>query len=145
MVNQSIALVLILAVLACPIWCSAGLCQSLHGGSMENPKSKIGCAIEGSAQRCCCCQHESSNNDEQVPGRCPRESSCQGVCGGAVFEKPCELTAAESACVAPPALCDDLQPCGLLTALRGHRGYELCCDDPVDGRQLRILYRSFLC
>ncbi len=145
MVNRSIAIVLILAVLACPIWCSVGLCQCLHCGTMENSSSKIGCAIEGSAQRCCCCQQESSNNDEQIPSRCPRESSCQGVCGGAVFEKPCELTAVEAACVPLPALCDDLQPRGLTAALCGHRGYELCGDDPLDGRRLRILYQSFLC
>ena len=85
MFARIVSLTLIVAVIACPLSCGLGLCQggacclAVVPSSDHCPK----CAVSG------CC--EQSSRDDNEPFQSPCESSCQGICGGAVFEKPCEL------------------------------------------------------
>ena len=84
-----ISLVQIAAIIACPMWCSSGLCLADQCCSLKQPAEQV-CPAHRSA-KCCCCNQESDRDDNRSPCRC-HDKSCQGVCGGAVFQKPIEVS-----------------------------------------------------
>lgn len=82
MLARTVSLVLIVATIACPLWCGESVCQADQC-----------CPGEQSAvPDCCCrgCEQSTPDNDSQPPGDSPEKSSCQGVCGGAVLQKRSE-------------------------------------------------------
>jgi len=93
MFHRTISLVLVAAVFGCPLWCSMGLCQC--SGDVTT--------IAGKVSECCqptCCSVKVESETATPPGTAPPDSKpeslrCQGVCGGAVFESPCELPAVD--------------------------------------------------
>lgn len=93
MFNRIISLALIAAVFGCPLWCSMGFCHC--SGDMMKVSAK--------ADSCCqpsCCGTASESKTPPAPGAETPDSNpeglrCQGICGGAVFESPCQLPAAE--------------------------------------------------
>lgn len=107
MFSRIVALVQIAAIVACPLRCGSGLCYAEPCGSQEHASattsSPTTCGEDSSAH---CCGNESilspananaSANeharDEPSSPPCPcSDSSCQGVCGGAVFAKPIDLS-----------------------------------------------------
>jgi len=89
MSHRTIPAILIVALLACPFRCSAGACciaeNCLEEQCLDEDPS------QPSEQEPTCCSHCEKNHSDserdEFPSRCPDESSCQGVCGGAVIEK----------------------------------------------------------
>lgn len=135
MFSRTISCLAILAVIACPLWCSAGLCQ---GGDC--------CATTLSTPAESCCDRCGSEQEEQAPVPSPQKSSCQGVCGGAIFEKPCQINGLETVVLRPlPAAIDDVS----VDTGAAPRHSEI--DKPPRngpdnvGRTLRALQMSFLC
>lgn len=80
--------ILIPAIIVCPMACGTGLCEGGHStdSAQETP-------LTATSTSCGCCGRHSSENDDPTPEspRPLRELPCQGVCGGAVLEKPAEV------------------------------------------------------
>jgi|SaaInlStandDraft_2_1057019.scaffolds.fasta_scaffold64513_1 hypothetical protein len=141
MYAKAISIVMTAAIIACPIWCGNGLCHDEEG-----------CAAGESAEHCCpthdsapCCGGKSlPDENSNCPPTAPCELSCQGVCGGAVFEKPCELTGEMESSVLP--LIADKTPVTCQTAERQTRDHDgFLRRGGNHGRALRTLHMSFLC
>ena len=107
MFSRIVALVQIAAIIACPLRCGSDLCHAEPCGSQEHasPTNSLPTTCgEDSSAHCCCTEripsaanaNASANehaSDEPSPSPCPcSDSSCQGVCGGAVFAKPVEFS-----------------------------------------------------
>ena len=146
MFARTVALVQIAAIIACPLWCANGLCDAGPCCSAKQ-SSQPPCSIHGTAN--CCCRKPSPDSsdrrDSQVPGRCPENSLCQGVCGGAVIEKPCELDSFEDSFFLPFVDAE----ASVSSRLVHSRSYDVehthCLSGGNHGRSLRALYMSFLC
>ena len=141
MYPRVVSLILMVAVFACPLWCSKGLCCSDHQISTECQTSDL--------DNCCLCPCESSPADTDDKQRCPYEiptkSRCQGVCGGAVLEKSLELDGIGDALIQPFQSTGEslgTQPVNvdLLTILH-HRFWP----GKNYGRCVRVRHSSFLC
>ena len=142
MLARTVSLVLIVAVIACPLGCGNGLCQADQCAGGESSQSS--CSTSEAA--CCCCEHSlpDSDDDNSSPCDCPENSSCQGVCGGAVFEKLCEPDRLEASFFLPltdtqTSLVFRLAQCRLI-AVGDHAG---CGQN--HGRMLRTMHMSYLC
>jgi hypothetical protein len=94
-----ISLVLIAAVIACPLSCGQGVCCDSHSCADDDRAAAGRCSetapAKPAASNCGCCDKSPDEGDQPDPQPCPDKSSCQGVCGGAVFEKTCELNSAD--------------------------------------------------
>jgi hypothetical protein len=142
MLARIVSLLLIAAVIACPLECGMGLCEADQcAGNKSSQRSR-----STSEAACCCCEQSlpDSDDDNSSPCDCPENSSCQGVCGGAVFEKLCEPDRAEATCFLPrtdtqTSLVSRLAQCRLV-AVGDHAG---CGQN--QGRMLRTRHMSFLC
>ncbi len=139
---------LMLAILICPLGCGRGIvpcCQAKDPAAPAHP-------VNG--DECDCCQQEKMPADKEDSnedclcheGQCPSdapcesEGSCQGICGGAVFEKPFVPFFDIEIVLLP------------LTVLEEPDNYALSvrsdCPRPINhvsGRSLRTLHVSFLC
>lgn len=102
MLNRLISLLLAAAIIGCPIWC--GHQPGHSGGCCAFPGDVTGPLEDSQTGAICCCasQHASSacqplsdpdaagdpsESPLPAPDGCPDESSCQGICGGAVIDK----------------------------------------------------------
>lgn len=87
MFSRVVSLILIAAIIACPLCCGNGFC--LFGQSAAQQLD----SPHPASDHCCSASRSQPTgpSDEQRPSRCPPHSSCQGVCGGAVFEKTIDL------------------------------------------------------
>ena len=151
MFTRLISLVLIVAVIACPMWCSNGQClagQCLAGQCCATAD----CSLEKRSTQVCpthdtknCCCESVPGREEPEPHRCPEESSCQGICGGAVFEKTCEFKSIEASFFVPLSAKDS----SVVSLLARARTF--CSEHPHQlsaknhGRFMRTLHSSFLC
>lgn len=144
MFAQIVSLVTIVAIIACPLWCGDGQCGVAHCCSSEvKTATHDVCSTHGKSD-CCCCKESSPAEDEGCPVPEPQDSSCQGVCGGAVLEKPSELPTTDDDCLCLP-LTDEQG--AIVTA----QVEQASTGDDVDahcggnyGRLLRALRMSFL-
>ncbi len=148
MPHQIISMVVVAAVLACPLGCSLGsvFAASCCAMVLETPDT----TSEPATSDCChCCQQPDStvaDNNRDCPEERPEESSCQGVCGGAILGKPCELDNIGD--VMNPPLTDAGQSAA---ASRIAHHHSVPVGEDIDpggcnyGRSLRALHSSFLC
>lgn len=148
MFARIVSLVLVAAVIACPMWCSYGLCSTGQPCASHEPLSQKQTFDTTSPAQCkceCCEEATLPTNDEQCPHRCPEESSCQGICGGAVFEKTCELEDLEVTFLLPQTDSDGLNASALAHSLvvRSEQQHHLGAKNY--GRIMRTLRSSFLC
>lgn len=141
MFHRIVSLILIAAIIACPLWCGVGVCHSAHCCSEESSEP-----VQDTC--CCCCSDEIPEAPPEQDHRCPcdtsKDSECQGICGGAVFDKPITfnfdkdfllpLLAVESPSLNPLVPCC---PCD------GDDHLSLIAINY--GRALRTLHLSFLC
>ena len=141
MFDRLVSMLMIAAVIACPMWCSNGVSGCCAAGECSIDEATDLCLLHKAAT--CCCENTQEKEDQDVP--CPDESNCQGVCGGAVFEKPCELDGAEASASLP--FLDTNESIGiLLTRIRDVGVEHHCCSSSRNhGRFMRTLYSSFLC
>ncbi len=147
MVSRTVSLVLITTIIACPVWCSNGLCNADQCCAAKASWHQA-CPVDGNVGSCC--ERSGSDSDCHRPGKTPHnppcDSSCQGVCGGAIFEKPCELNNASDSFPSPLVVTDVAvvpRSAELCSDDIGHAVY--CTSGGNLGRSLRTLYMSFLC
>ncbi len=141
MVARLISLVLMVAIVACPMWCGERLCPAAPCCS-ATPCPRIVCAVHETAD--CCCEPSSPNKSDPNPSRPANQSSCQGICGGAVFEQLSQVDNFDGSIILP--LFD------VHASTVSRRSSFRRCDVPTishcggnRGRSLRTLYMSFLC
>jgi hypothetical protein len=145
MFSRFVSLGLVAAIIACPLWCGSGMCQA-------------GCCSPGQPSQtdrrdaepvCECCAEADNDNSSREQRRHPGESpskSCQGVCGGAVFEKPLALNAPSASVVRLPiadASQDAWRPVDATCIVARHSLHHFGGKNL--GRALRTLHMSFLC
>ena len=141
MFARTVSLVLIAAVIACPMWCSNGLCHAGQCCSAEQSTHQP-CPVHRTAR--CCCDKGSSDSNDDCPYDAPCESSCQGVCSGAVFEKPIELNDEIDSSLLPFHAADKPVGCQLVKCHTNGGDHFLHCGWH-HGRTLRTLLMSLLC
>jgi hypothetical protein len=141
MFARTVSLALIAAIVACPMGCGNGLrfVRQCCSAAQDSPQA---CPVHKTA---CCCRESLPDGDERCPCESPRKSSCQGICGGAIFERPCEIDDHWNSVVLR------LVDAEISTASRPAD----CCSFGVDhrhdsqrenyGRSVRIRHLSFLC
>jgi hypothetical protein len=144
MFSRTVSLVLIAAIAACPMWCGAGLC---HGQCCSQGSSEASTASPLNETQNCCHREESGSehgNNQQGP-RNSSQTSCQGICGGAVLEKTVEVDDSPDGLIL--ALADAYAAVATRIVERSHRRFEqTCCGSGSNhGRFLRTLHMSFLC
>lgn len=148
MLARIVSLVLIAAVVACPLTCGNGLCHAGQCCSEMQASDQV-CPAHGTAQ--CCCGRASSDEDhcpsgDRGPCRCPGKSSCQGVCGGAVFEKQIELDGASDSSFLSLVDTDTLLVTRVIERRTAHGAeHHWHRRGGNHGRSLRALHMSFLC
>ncbi len=142
-------LVLVAAIIACPMRCVDGKCCSAQ--------CSMGNSLEADAPCCPRCAANSANNDRQHeysengqtkndhhgPSPVPCGATCQGVCGGAVFEKSDTFNLQTTVTLLP--LNED-QVTPALAQPFSSKKFELSthCGKNI-GRLLRIEQMSFVC
>ena len=145
MFNRIVSIALIAAVFGCPLWCSMGMCQC------DGEPTRV--QVETTLPSCCtppCCSasadpgNSPSHSDESCPQRKSDSLRCQGICGGAVLESPCQLPALElclrlsgvdnQLCLLTRSQCGTLEP-----------DFPECVRGKNQGRSIRIRQMSFLC
>ena len=142
MFTRTVSLVLIAAIIACPLWCGSGLC---HAGQCCSVKQSSQQSFPGHGAVNCCCTRSSPDGDDQAPSRCPAKSSCQGVCGGAIFEKLGELDSVEDSFFLPLADAEVSVSSWLLQCRSPDVAHHHCQSGGNYGRSLRTLYMSLVC
>lgn len=140
-----VSLLLIVAVIACPLACGTGVCWCC-ADDIVNLSSPIEQATESSpCDRNCCCNESADHSNKPAPRRSPVKSMCQGVCGGAVFEEPCSLDDSE-AIVYLPSIQKDTAYVPLSTQRETVEvGFPQCIRAKNQGRCMRVRHMSFLC
>jgi hypothetical protein len=81
-----VALLSIVAVVACPLHCAGDSC---HAGDCCRENAISPATTAATQQHECCCQQEVPADSHPCPDHPIRSSDCQGLCGGAIFERPC--------------------------------------------------------
>ena len=142
MYPRVVSLILMVAVFACPLWCSKGLCCGNHQFSNERQTSDSDIGSD-----CCLCglSPMETGDKQRCPCEIPIKSRCQGVCGGAVLEQSLELDGIGGSYFAPflsvgESLGTQPVSISLLPILHHHfwsgKNY---------GRCVRVRHSSFLC
>ena len=143
--SRLVSLVLIAAVIACPMWCGNGLCCASECYLSQDVDAAGQASMEGKPN--CCC-------DDEIPSRRPdnrqsppesTEFSCQGICGGAIFERSVDVDHGSHLHCLP--LIDDDAPVTAQLADCGSPRSEQhrCRSDSNHGRFVRTLHMSYLC
>ena len=137
-----VSLLQIVAIVVCPLGCGKGLCHATLKGEGKQAAELV--CLENRVPQCCCCCQKSSTPNKNTTVQSP-ENTCQGVCGGAVIDKPVELDLALFS-ILTSHLGTPVESPILITACRwlevehvghGHGGNY--------GRFVRTIHRSFLC
>ncbi len=143
MSRRLVSLALIAAVIACPWGCIPAVCPAAAG--WEDRAAAVTQATAPSP--CGCCGEPplaGPRGDDSDPGDAPRDSSYQGICGGALFAKPLQGDIQPEDSPLPGA--DHLRwaasPRAPTPALDGGN---LAARGANPGRLLRTRYLSFLC
>ncbi len=149
MTARIVSLVLIASVVACPLSCGSGICHAGQCCAVDGSDPGRQCAkIAGTRHAvadCDCCDIPSHERDEHGPPPCRGKTKCQGICGGAVFEKPHELATANVFFL--PQLHSDDDTFVSLLSVRRTNGFEIteCVSSGNQGRFVRTLYMSLIC
>ena len=138
---RTVSIVLTLAIIACPIWCGNGLC---HAGQCSSAQQSAPQPCPDHEAASCCGDEGSSESNDDCPCDAFCKSSCQGVCGGAVFEKPCEFNDGTDSAFLPLIAAETPVACQLAEWRTLDGDHFLDCGGN-HGRSLRTLYMSLLC
>lgn len=145
MLARIVPLVLIAAIVACPLWCRNGRCQ---GCCAEN---QVGVSIcpAGGAGDCCCPAGSREVTHPNGKGQGPRRddsgaTGCQGVCGGAVLEKPNSFPDLAQVPLLYDHHASPSPVASRLAACRSQGGESRPDCRMTPGRYIRTLHMSFL-
>ncbi|MBM82619.1 MAG: hypothetical protein CMJ78_18810 [Planctomycetaceae bacterium] len=138
MYRKIVSLLLMTALIVCPVWCGDGFC--IAGQCCVDAKHEV----PSSTVAPCCADCDEEHGD--LP--CPSDSggvSCQGICGGAIVQKPVVLDHRSEDCF-QPLIVDEAFSTARLTDCLNERTEQHCCGSgPNQGRSMRTLHMSFLC
>ncbi len=149
MFARLVSLVLIAVVIACPLSCGSGVCNDSqccadHAFVSEDQCPHAVCPQSATTGRDCCAE-SSRNSGQPVPSPCPAKSSCQGICGGAVLEKPCKLNSPDASFFLPQSGYDNTFVT-LLTVCRTNAfEFPECVRAGNQGRFVRTMHMSLNC
>ena len=132
---------LITAVIACPLLCRNGSCD---GCCAVNRSVESTCPIYDAGDDCCRSTAQ-DGQDERPCDRGPDASNCQGVCGGAVLEKPSSLPKPTEMRLRFEFNGQPSPPASLLSVRPAYTLGHSFDDSMTPGRYIRILHMSFLC
>ena len=159
MISRIVSIGLIAAVIACPVWCGGEVCHTETCQPQAVSATSSLCAAPRADGPCCPAGRHGENghgenghgenghgeNGQQPPCPCGSQSSCQGICGGAVLEKAVDINSLAEVLSLP--LNDACAPVAARRVTCGHLG-----DGPPrrdssanHGRCVRTLHMSFLC
>ena len=141
MFARTVSVVLIAAIIACPMWCGNGVCHATECCLAEQPSCEA-CPVHGTAR---CCDQPSPENNRHCPSESPGTSSCQGVCGGAVFTKPNKLNDVADSFFGPLMDIDSPVVARLVECNFHGIEHDWHNGGGNHGRSLRTLHMSFLC
>ncbi len=132
---------LITAVIACPLLCRighcAGCCAEKQSVESTCPASEIGND---------CCRGASQDGQDQRPcDRGPGAFDCQGVCGGAVLEKPGSLSRPTEIRLPHEFNAHPSPSASRLAERQRYTVVHSFDGSMTPGRYIRILHMSFLC
>ncbi|MEO2036995.1 MAG: hypothetical protein ABGZ35_33390 [Planctomycetaceae bacterium] len=145
MFARTVALLLIAEIVACPLSCSADVCRCCYDDSSSQRELGTRSCCELGAEESCCGKESSRSQDNRQPEPEPGTLICQGVCGGAVLNRPSELDSTELSFLLPRAG-NDSANVSLFTRYRtGSFGYSHPVGKGNQGRFVRTLNMSFLC
>ncbi len=145
--SRVISFLLVGAVLACPLSCKVGACHidGCCSGGADSACEQCAEAEDACSGECCCCDEASNQDESRGPDRCPKESMCQGVCGGAIFEEPCMLEEADVSFLLPLPDIYRTATTSQLKERTGLPGFSGHLTSKNQGCFLRILHMSLLC
>jgi hypothetical protein len=147
MFNRFVSLALIAAVFGCPLWCSLGMCQCSVAESRVVAESKV--HVDTNLPSCCSAMADNADCPRQTGKSFPQRKSdslrCQGICGGAVLESPCQLPSVELCLLL--SVDDDDDHCFLTKPRCGdfEPDFPECIRGKNQGRSVRIRHMSFQC
>ncbi len=149
MFARIVSLVLIAAVIACPLSCGTGACHASsccadHGYMSAEPCSQAVCPEHATTDGNCCAESSPDSNDP-VPPPSPSKSSCQGICGGALFEKPSELDCPDASFFLPPLGNDEAVVSHLSVCRTDAFRFPACVKAGNQGRFVRTMHMSLNC
>ena len=138
-----VSILLIVAVIACPLRCGIGYCHAAGCCAVaeEAASPEYSAAVE---QPGCCCPRSPLEEESEERSPCPERSSCQGVCGGAVIDKSTELNAT-LLCQCLPAFDFDGVAAARQAPVQILANAQRECCDGNRGRIVRTLHSSLLC
>jgi hypothetical protein len=148
MFSRAVSIATIFAIVACPLWCGSGICQAGCCALQSDSHGRKG-ASEADCD--CCCDsakqsHRRPCDESPQPCDSPPNSSCQGVCGGAVIGKSSELDENSTSTIAcAVAGFDQVWPQQLPSLNDFARSGQSPIRGKNPGRVLRTRYMSFLC
>lgn len=149
MLARFISPVLIAAVIACPLSCGQSVCCDSQSCADDDRAAAAQCSqtarVQPTAANCNCCVPSSDERGQPEPQPCPDKSACQGICGGAVFEKLCHLSIAETQFVLPPASSDSTFVLRPSVCPTDRFGFFDSVTAGNQGRFVRILHMSLTC
>ena len=149
MLSRIFSPVLIAAVIACPLSCghSSGCAKQACAGDDRELQQKYStiAPVPPASAHCGCCGDSSGKDQNPSRNPSPEKSSCQGVCGGAVFEKPCELKIVEVEFVLPLTGADSTFVFLLSVDPADRFDFPDCVRAGNQGRFVRTLHMSLNC
>ena len=136
MFHRCLSIVSILAVICCPLWCGVGLCCA---------DAECELSVQAPSAANCCCGHGAPEGERRCPeDRRSGNTNCQGICGGAVLEKPHMVRDASQGPVLGVAHAI-AYPSGRITDSVSRRLAAEPRAGQVSGRSLRARHMSWLC
>ncbi len=156
MASQILTYALIIAIIACPSWCGdlRAAIQRCHSDAGESSCcDEVACDAEPSltdskctihSRQACDCSASESGEDGRHQ-HCPHDTCCQGVCAGAVIEKPLQLDDFTSALCNATMIVINRASIGPLHSPIVRPAFETISIAGNQGRLLRTWQMSLLC
>ena len=137
------SLVLISAVIACPLWCGPGIGVAGPCCSLGSSTAAASCEAQGIPDGCC---QEHVGEPLPVEPECPDEfCGCQGICGGAVLARPVEVDRNCETRLLPLVDVDSPVSSGFAGSWDYNSDFHCRGSGKNVGRFMRTLHKSFLC
>jgi len=166
MSDRIVPIVLVAALVGCPLWCGSGPCSG--GGICCTAQQSLAATCSAHTAEACCCDrggqtlrdighadYPDANPGSATPngatpnGNCPIRSDglpCQGVCSGAVVAKPTELDEDPILVPLPLSLTDEFDRCCLAWLDCRQDAFNPVSPPAANyGRFLCTLHASWLC
>jgi hypothetical protein len=143
MIARTVSLVLVAAIVGCPICCGSGWC---HDTPCRSAKQAVEYPCSLKRPVSCGCAESQPDSDQKHPRPCPEDSTCQCICGGAVIERSCPWGGVADAFFLPVADDDFVIASrqGLFQSLRVAHDFARLWGGNR-GRFMRTLHSSLLC